>query len=168
MGFYEIMLIIRPDIETDQHQEVLGELKTAITKEGGTVSTVLDWRKRRLAYEINKHTEGHYYLVYFSGEGSVIPEIEHYFRVTDTVIRYMVVSIEEQDYQAAVEKAEADAAAAAAQAEKAAAAEAGEPAEEPAEEPASEVDNSADGAEVTAEASDVPAEQAEAVEAEAE
>jgi len=114
VGYYEIMLIISPEVETDGHQEVLNDLKAAITKEGGDVSTVLDWRKRRLAYEISKHKEGHYYLVYFSGYGTIIPEIEHYFRVTDAVIRYMIVSVEEKEFNAAVEKA----AEAAAQAEK--------------------------------------------------
>ncbi|MFU8794336.1 MAG: 30S ribosomal protein S6 [Dethiobacteria bacterium] len=118
MGYYEIMLIIRPDVEADGHQEVLEDLKAAITKEGGDVSTILDWRKRRLAYEINKHKEGHYYLVYFSGQGTIIPEIEHYFRVTDAVIRYMVVSVEEKDFNAAAEKAAEAASAAEAQAEK--------------------------------------------------
>ncbi len=118
MGYYEIMLIISPEVETDGHQEVLNDLKTAITKEGGVVSTVLDWRKRRLAYEISKHKEGYYYLVYFSGHGTVIPEVEHYFRVTDAVIRYMIVSVEEKEFNAAAEKAAEAAAAAAAQAEK--------------------------------------------------
>ena len=135
MNFYEVMLIIRPDIETEQHQEVMNDLKTAISKEGGEVSTVLDWRKRRLSYEINKHKEGHYYLVYFSGQGTIIPEVEHFFRVTDAVIRYLVSAVEESEFNAAAEKAAAEAAAAEkAEAEKAAKPEPESTVEEPAEE----------------------------------
>ena len=111
MGLYEIMVIIRSDIEANEQEEAVSGLTAVIDKQGGTVSTVLDWRKRKLAYEINKLREGHYYLVYFSGDGSVIPELEHYFRVTDAIIRYMIVSVEEKDFEAAAEKAAAEAAA---------------------------------------------------------
>lgn len=112
MGLYEIMLIIHPEVEKDDQEEVLNGLTSTITKQGGSVSTVLDWRKRKLAYEINKLREGQYYLVYFSGEGTIIPELEHYFRVTDAIMRYMIIAVDEKDYEAAAEKAAADAAAA--------------------------------------------------------
>jgi small subunit ribosomal protein S6 len=111
MGLYEIMMIIRPDLEANEQEETVSGLTAVIAKQGGTVSTVLDWRKRKLSYEINKLREGQYYLVYFSGDGAIIPELEHYFRVTDAVIRYMVVSVDEKDFDAAAEKAAAEAAA---------------------------------------------------------
>lgn len=111
MGLYEIMLITRPDIEAEETEEALSSLTAVIAKHGGEASAVVDWRKRKLAYEINKHREGHYYLVYFSGEGTIIPELEHYFKVTDAIIRYIVVSVDEKDYAAAADKASAAAAA---------------------------------------------------------
>lgn len=112
MELYELMLIIRPDLETEEHQEVLKGLSDTIAKNNGVVNTVLDWRKRRLSYEIAKHREGHYYIVYFNGPGSIIPEIEHYFKVTDAFIRFMIVRSEEQDIEAAATKAAAGAEAA--------------------------------------------------------
>ncbi len=120
MKYYEIMLVLRTDIEAEEQQEVLNGLQAAIAKEGGEVNTILDWHKRRLAYEIEKQREGQYFLVYFSGQGNIIPELEHYFKVTDAVMRYLVASIEEADFNAAVDKAAATAAAAAASAEVAA------------------------------------------------
>jgi len=129
MELYEAMIIISPELEKDDHQEVLDGLSSAITKNNGSVSTLLDWRKRRLAYEIDKFQEGHYYLIYFSAEGTIIPEVEHYFRVTDEIIRFMVVRTDEQEFEAAAKKAasEAEAAAKKAAAEEGAAmAEAGE------------------------------------------
>ncbi|MBM4235078.1 MAG: 30S ribosomal protein S6 [Firmicutes bacterium] len=111
MGLYEIMMIIRTDLEANEQEEAVSGLTAVIAKQGGTVSTVLDWRKRKLSYEINKLREGQYYLVYFSGDGAIIPELEHYFRVTDAVIRYMVVAIDEKDFEAAADKAAAEAAA---------------------------------------------------------
>ena len=128
MELYEAMIIISPELEKDDHHEVLDGLSSAITKNNGSVSTVLDWRKRRLAYEIDKIQEGHYYLIYFSAEGTIIPEVEHYFRVTDEIIRFMVVRTDEQEFEAAAKKvaSEAEAAKKAAAEETAAAAEAGE------------------------------------------
>ncbi|MGM0689820.1 MAG: 30S ribosomal protein S6, partial [Bacillota bacterium] len=112
MELYEIMLIVNPELGKEEHDEVLGDLTSVIQKQHGTIATILDWRKRRLAYEINKLQEGHYYLVYFSGPGTIIPEIEHYFRVTDAVIRYMIVRTDEQEFATAAEKAAKEAAAA--------------------------------------------------------
>ena len=108
MGFYEIMFIIRPDLEAEDHEEIINGLKEAINVNQGRVDKVVDWRKRRLAYEIDDHVEGHYYLLYFSGSGDIIPEIEHFFRVNDNILRYMVVRVEEKDYETVVSEEDAD------------------------------------------------------------
>ncbi len=100
MGLYENMLILRPDMESEEETEVLNNLEETITKNGGSVIKVVDWHKRKLAYEINKHKEGHYYLVYFDAPGTIIPEVEHYFRVTDAIIRFMIVSADKSDLDA--------------------------------------------------------------------
>ncbi|MDW7739229.1 MAG: 30S ribosomal protein S6 [Bacillota bacterium] len=100
MELYEIMFIFRPDVEAEQQEEVINTLNEVIVKNQGEVKGVFDWRKRRLSYEINKHTEGHYYLLYFYGQGLIIPELEHFFKVTDEIIRFMVVRAEEEDFEA--------------------------------------------------------------------
>lgn len=123
MERYEIMLIISPELEKEEHEEVLGGLTSEIEKGNGSVALILDWRRRRLAYEINKIQDGHYYLVYFTAQGSIIPELEHYFKVTDSVMRYMIVRATEQEFAAAIEKAEREAAKAKEESEKKAAAE---------------------------------------------
>jgi small subunit ribosomal protein S6 len=161
MGIYEVMFIVRPDLETVEQEEAISGLQDAITKNHGTVGTVVDWRKRRLSYEIDKHIEGHYYIIYFSGEGTIIPEIEHYFRVTDAVIRYMVVRADEQEFEKAAEKAAAEAARAeeAAKEETVTVSEAEEPA---AVETATEVVEAAPEAEETPEAEEAAPEVEEA------
>ncbi len=121
MEKYEIMLIISPELEKEEHEEVLGGLTSEIEKGNGSVDIILDWRRRRLAYEINKLQEGHYYLVYFTAQGSIIPELEHYFKVTDSIMRYMIVRATEQEFAAAIEKAEREAAKAREESEKKAA-----------------------------------------------
>lgn len=101
MGLYEIMFIIRPDLETEEHEEILNGLENTITGNGGLVDKIVDWRRRRLAYEIEKHVEGHYYLVYFKGQGTIIPEIEHFFKVSDALLRFIIVRVEADYYEAA-------------------------------------------------------------------
>ncbi len=101
MGLYEIMFIVRPDLETEEHEEVLNGLQKTITENDGTVDKVTDWRRRRLAYEIDKHNEGHYYLVYFKGHGTIIPELEHFFKVNDAILRFLIGRVEEDYYEAA-------------------------------------------------------------------
>ncbi len=109
MGLYEIMFIIRPDLEAEEHEEVLQELESAISGNGGTTDKLVNWRKRRLAYEIDKDIEGHYYLLYFKGHGPIIPEIEHFFKVNDAVIRFLIASVEDDYYESAtVEEPEAE------------------------------------------------------------
>lgn len=148
MERYENMLIISPELEKEEHEEILGGLTSEIEKGNGSVDIILDWRRRRLAYEINKLHDGHYYLVYFTAEGSIIPELEHYFKVTDSVIRYMIVRATEQEFAAAVEKAEREAAKAKEESEKKAAEEM--PAAETTEETVSEAQEE-DNAEVSVE-----------------
>lgn len=99
MSYFEIMIVIRPEMEPDEYEEILSGISSTITTNGGILGKVIDWRKRRLAYEIDKQVEGHYYLVYFSGRGTIIPELEHFFRVNDTILRFMTVRIQEEDYE---------------------------------------------------------------------
>ncbi len=88
---YETMFILRPEQEQDETQEFLDNLQKLINKFGGEVGETDDWGVRRLAYEIDKLKEGRYFLVKFKSGPGVVPELEHFFRVTDGVMRYMVI-----------------------------------------------------------------------------
>ncbi len=91
MGAYETMLILSPGLETEVEEEVLTGLQAVVKRLGGEISGVDDWGVRRLAFEIDKIQEGHYYLVKFVAGKEVVPELEHFYRVTDAVIRYMII-----------------------------------------------------------------------------
>ena len=62
MPNYETMIILKPDLEAEAEEELIANLQSTIMKKGRTVDSVDDWGKRKLAYEINKFKEGHYYL----------------------------------------------------------------------------------------------------------
>jgi len=87
---YETMFILHPEQDQEANEEILNSLKNLIEKLEGEVGEIEDWGVRRLAYEINKIKEGHYFLLKFKSGPKVIPELEHFFRVNDGVLRYLV------------------------------------------------------------------------------
>lgn len=91
MAAYETMLILQPDLESEAEEEIIANLQATVTRFKGETLKVDDWGKRKLAYEIEKFNEGHYYLLQFTGPHEIIPELEHFFRVNDAVIRFMII-----------------------------------------------------------------------------
>ncbi|MFO3717910.1 30S ribosomal protein S6 [Anaerococcus sp. ENR1011] len=94
MNNYEAVLIFKADMQDTDRTELLERFK-AIISENGEVSDVDDWGKRRLAYEINDLKEGYYYIVNFKSEPDHIREFERRLRLSDFIIRYMVIRKED-------------------------------------------------------------------------
>jgi small subunit ribosomal protein S6 len=90
MRNYELMYIIRPDVESDNVQPLTEKFQGIITN-GGEIVKHDVVGKKRLAYEINKHREGTYVLVHFTAPTAVIMELERVLKITDEVIRHMIV-----------------------------------------------------------------------------
>jgi small subunit ribosomal protein S6 len=134
---YELMFIVRPDMTDEDLDKLVSTLGTAVTSANGTVKSVEKMGKRRLAYTVRKFHEGVYVLLTVEGGGGVMHELERRLRVTEPVIKFLTVRIDEEQKRLDKIKAIRDArkkvsaqpvAAAAAPAEEAAAA----PAETPA------------------------------------
>jgi small subunit ribosomal protein S6 len=90
MRNYELLYIIRPDVEAETVQAVMEKFQGIITSGGGEITKHDVWGKRRLAYEIQKFREGTYVLVQFKAEPAVVAELERVLKITDEVIRHMV------------------------------------------------------------------------------
>lgn len=91
MRGYEVLYIIRPDLEEEKVQEVVDKFKNLLETQGATVSNVDKWGKRRLAYEVKDRREGIYVQMNFKAESGVSAELERVLRITDDVIRYLIV-----------------------------------------------------------------------------
>ena len=92
---YEMMYIAEPtttDEDITKLNDAIGDL---IKNGGGNVVRVEDMGLRRLAYKINKRTEGHYVLFEIEGSGQEIAELERRMRVNDIIIRYLTVRVDE-------------------------------------------------------------------------
>ena len=95
MRIYEELFIIRPDAPDEEVDPFLEQMKTVVTNAGGTVDKVEKWGKRRLAYKVDKYREGAYVLVQFSSSPETVKEFERRLRVSDLVIKFITVRIDE-------------------------------------------------------------------------
>ena len=91
MRKYEVMYIIRPDIEQEAVQAAVEKFQGVISN-GGEITKHDVQGKRRLAYEIKKHRDGVFVLVNFSAEPAVVTELERIMKISDEVIRYLITN----------------------------------------------------------------------------
>lgn len=96
MRQYETMFVLRPEFDKEQAQALVGRFVEIIENNGGTIEKVSDWGKRRLAYEVKKYREGIYTLVNFQSEAAVATELERNFKISEDVIRYLIVRKDEE------------------------------------------------------------------------
>ena len=94
MNKYEAVLIFKADMADRERESLLDRCKDIIAQDG-EVTSVDDWGKRKLAYEINDLKEGYYYIVDFDSKPDHIKEFERRLRLSDFVIRYMVIRKED-------------------------------------------------------------------------
>jgi small subunit ribosomal protein S6 len=94
MRSYEAIYILRPNAETEVKAEVLERAKNIIS-ENGEVESVEEWGNKRLAYEIKNFTEGYYVVINYTGDHAANQKLEKHFRVTDDIIRSMIVKLED-------------------------------------------------------------------------
>ncbi len=95
MRSYELMLIARPDLEEEANKAIAEKAKSVITAQGGAVEKEDVWGKRRLAYEINRYKDGFYVVVNFKGEPGVEQELDRVLKLSDDVIRHLIVRLDE-------------------------------------------------------------------------
>lgn len=90
MSNYEAMYVIDAAIEDEARKELVEKFGGVVTANGGTIKSVDEWGKRRLAYPINYKTEGYYVLMQFESEPTLPRELERNLQITEGVIRYLV------------------------------------------------------------------------------
>ena len=91
MNKYELAVVVNAKIDDEAKNAVVDKVKALIERFGGQITEVDDWGKKRLAYEIDKMTEGFYYFIRFEAEPTAPAEIEKRMRIADNVIRYLCV-----------------------------------------------------------------------------
>ena len=95
MRVYEELFIIKPDSPEEEADQFIEQMRSVVTTSGGTVDKVDKWGKRRLAYRVDKYREGAYVLFQFSAGPEVVKEFERRLRVSDLVIKFLTVRIDQ-------------------------------------------------------------------------
>ena len=106
---YEVMFIVRPDMPEEEVEKLISTLESQVSSTGGTVKNVERMGKRRLAYIVRKFFEGMYILLTVEGGGQVVRELERRLRVTEPVIKFITVRVDEEQKRHAKIKALRDA-----------------------------------------------------------
>ncbi len=102
---YEIMFIVRPDVEEAEIDKLIEGFSANVTNGGGEVKSVEKMGRRRLAYTVRKFNDGFYILLNIAAEGSLIAEIERRLRVSEQVIKFITVRMDEEEKRLAKVKA---------------------------------------------------------------
>lgn len=93
---YELMFIVRPDMAEEDLDKLISTLESAVTSSGGAVKNVERMGKRRLAYAVRRFQDGMYILLTVEGTGELLHELERRLRVTEPVIKFLTVRIDEE------------------------------------------------------------------------
>ena len=97
MKAYELLYFVDPTANEETRAGAMKRIDVASTGEGGTIDSVEDWGKRKLAFEIDDLTEGDYTLVNFHADPTQIAELDRVLRINDAVKRHMITRREDRD-----------------------------------------------------------------------
>jgi small subunit ribosomal protein S6 len=99
------MFIVRPDVVEEEVDKLIAGFSTTVTNGGGVVKTVEKMGRRKLAYTVRKFNDGNYVLLTVEADGAGVLELERRLRVTEPVIKFLTVRIDEEDKRLAKVKA---------------------------------------------------------------
>lgn len=91
MRKYEVVYILRPDLEEEKNNAVIEKFRELVESNGGEIVKTDKWGKRKLAYEVRDFREGSYVVLQMNADSKVAAELDRVFKITDEVIRHMIV-----------------------------------------------------------------------------
>ena len=93
---YELVYILSPDATEQEIADLHTQVESIIAKYQGELQKTENWGRRKLAFRIGKHREGTYVLEVFKGTGELTKEIDRRLKVLDSVIRHLIVRVDEE------------------------------------------------------------------------
>src|ERR1019366_7767468 len=102
---YEVMFIVRPDVTEEDADKLIAGFSATVAAGGGAVKTVEKMGRRKLAYMVRKFNDGNYVLLTIEANGAVVLELERRLRVTEPVIKFITVRVDEEEKRLAKVKA---------------------------------------------------------------
>jgi small subunit ribosomal protein S6 len=106
---YELMYIVSPEATDQELADLHGQVEGIVGRFEGKIDKTEAWGKRRLAYPIKRHREGHYVLDFLTGPGDMVKELDRRLKVIDQVVRHLIVRVDEDVRVAERRRAEREA-----------------------------------------------------------
>lgn len=97
MRKYEIMYIMRPDLDEDSQQALVEKFDSVLTDHGAQITEVEEMGKRRLAYEIKDYRDGVYRVIYTTADPEAINEFDRLMKLNNDILRFMVIRDEREN-----------------------------------------------------------------------
>jgi small subunit ribosomal protein S6 len=88
---YEIMLMLDPELAEERQNEIVSRIRDLVQKRGGTWVGQESWGRRKLAYEVDRKSEGTYHLLHFDSDPATLEEVARVLRITDGAMRHLAV-----------------------------------------------------------------------------
>lgn len=95
MRKYEIMYIVRPDLDEEGRKALIERFNTVLTDNGAEIEKVEEMGMRRLAYEINKYREGYYVVIVLNSKPAAVEEFDRLAKINDDIVRFMIIRLED-------------------------------------------------------------------------
>lgn len=96
MRTYEVVYIVRPDVSEEDLDKLISQMESLITNNGGTIQKTEKWGRRRLAYVVRRQREGQYVITTTECEPPALREFERVLKVSEPVIKFQTVRIDEE------------------------------------------------------------------------
>jgi small subunit ribosomal protein S6 len=102
---YEVMFIVRPDVSEEDTDKLISGFEGTVTQGGGAIKQVEKLGRKRLAYTVRKFNDGNYVLLHLDADGALVAELERRLRVSEPVIKFLTVRMDEEEKRLAKVKA---------------------------------------------------------------
>lgn len=102
---YECLFIARPSLTEEEVSGVNEKVKNLVEKNGGSITKIENWGKKKLSYEVKKEKKGIYLLTHIKGPGSLVTELENHLKIQDSVIKFLTVKLDLKVEAAKAERA---------------------------------------------------------------
>jgi len=101
---YETLFIVQVNLPDDELNSLIERYGEIVTAYKGTIVKIEKWGKRKLAYEIKKHTNGYYVMIDYAGKSAIIDELERNFKIDDKILKFMTIMKDNNVDLAKIEK----------------------------------------------------------------
>ncbi len=95
--FYEVMFIVRPDVADEDLDKLIAGFEQTVTSGGGAIRSTEKMGRRKLAYTVRKFNDGNFILLTIDANGALVAELERRLRVSEPVIKFITVRMDEED-----------------------------------------------------------------------